>query len=1577
VTTSAQAWTPDPSLVQEIRDQFGRAVESYRANPNLVTEHANHEEQIRVGGYANRALLELVQNAADAMSGVDASELGPHAGRVEIVLDVEHRTLYCANAGRPFSRTGIISISQAYLSGKRGDEIGRFGLGFKSVLAVTQAPHVFSRSVSFEFNSSEARDAISSVDPSAKRLPVLRTPTLVDASDAFEGDAVLSELSEWATTIVKLPHAENLERLRREMEDFDSEFLLFVSSVREVRLRVLGADGFSTSHVSRNVGNEVLRIERPDGTGDEWIVKDSMHEPSIDARKEVGEAVSRSKVKVTVALPVRLGAQRRGRFWSYFPLQDQTSASALFNAPWSVNDDRTTLLRNDYNREILLTMASLFVELIPRVSRPEDPAAHLDYLPARGREELSFGDAMLCTHVPRQSLEAALIPDAHGDLRRAPDLRPLDFAVVSMVPEAILQAWSQSPNTKNDVPHWRCYSTDQRIARLRKLCVVGANPDLIEEEGRDMKRALETMPKRGLSSWLREWADGVDVASAADAFRFVMGTHNLPGRLEAKVIPTNGGPRTLNDRSTVFLQQEEGVSVEGGVFVDPTFLRQHGIEKLLREAGFRDLDPEAVLRARVHNLSADATDDALSRFWDAALGVSVRDALRVIGSFHRAPVKVPTLDGGWAWPQQVVDLDEPLGGDFTSILLDHQRCLPELAYSLGVVRHPVKRFDLDDEPRRSEYESWVLATLNSRRGAGDRPIESIELTPPVDISPGPFSVLLILKDAGASDQSLEAWTRGLLSFGDQEWDCEDVDSGSSFSVLSPVRWAVDQAGMVNSTHGLRPPAEVVAPSLVRYQGLLPLYRGPSPVADVLKLPDELEDVPPAVLRAALEAEGLPSGIPDSVLSEFVLESSRLAYPGAHPPRVLARVGRVIESRPPNAVYLAVDDEQQDFLRSRQRPFLRATEQQAAEMVTAVGCQRFEDSFAFSMLIEGEQAKERILDRFTGLRNSLAADLVTNATVTRAARITKQVTTVEGVEPQSLPWYLDGADLLVQSDFDDNQVLSTINEAFALHLTNSELESVRQANLDHQLERVRQEALAAPNDAERLGVYFGNDDLREALPKGLWQALEGQRLVDDSTSVGELFLTVYGSDSVKNLADLFRQAGFPDVPGEWAGRAPTISWLRRMGFGSEFAGQRTQRQDAEFVVPGATSLNDLHDFQKDISKDLRDVLTRCDAEGRALKAMVELPTGAGKTRVATETVLRLFIEGKLSGTVVWIAQSQELCEQAVQTWSTVWRGLRDERPLTIGRLWETNTVHEPDTEFSVVVATDAKLDAVLNDPEYGWLWTPQVVIVDEGHVAGDSTRYTRILSRFAVDGRSWERPLVGLSATPFKGRSVEATQHLASRFGHRILTAFKTDAYGQLAALGVLARIKHEVLPGVTVELSPAERADALNRRLVSANVLDRIGQDQARMAILVRHVHELVCEHSDWPVLVFTPSVLSAQVLAATLRYRNIRAASVSGQTGRQQRRDYIRQFKEGEIQVLANCDLLAQGFDAPGVRALYIARPTFSPNAYIQMAGRGLRGTENGGKEECLIVDMADNFGDINDFLGFREYEGLWKEQS
>ncbi|WP_433871237.1 sacsin N-terminal ATP-binding-like domain-containing protein [Saccharopolyspora sp. CA-218241] len=1577
---TASEWTPDSSLVRELDELFGRAIEAYRANPNLVAEHANHEESIRVGGYANRTLLELVQNAADAMAGT--AETGGAAGRVEIVLDRNTETLYCANAGRPFSRSGLTSLAHAHLSGKRGDEIGRFGLGFKSVLAVTEKPQVFSRSISFEFNSPKATASLRGVGSTTKRFPILRTATQIPNVDVqFAEDPVLDELGEWASTIVRLPHAERLDNLEKEIKAFRSEFLLFVDAVREICLRVVGPDGtFKTSHVSRAMGDGKFRIERPNGEDRMWYVANQMHKPTPQARREVGEAVLRDQVKVSIALPERYSHLQTGNFWSYFPLQDETTASALFNAPWSVNDDRTTLLKNGYNREILTTLSKMFVDLLPRVVTNDDPAAHLDFMPARGRELLSFGDEVVSAHIPRLGSQAALIPDATGALRKPNDIRPLDLSMGrEVVSDTEHEAWINSPNTSDDVPHWRCYSTNRRLTRLRQLYMHNADPNLMGPQGRDAETALSKVRVRGILSWLREWADG-DYNSAAQALRFVLLHPKIGGIRNAKVIPSTGGLKSLASCGEVFLRNvDDDIDDEGAEFVVPEFLAIEGIEKALREkANFRNLDPIAVLRARLGKLSSASENEAHEKFWDAVMDVRLTDAERTIKAGNTGNIKVPTRDGGWAEPRSVLDVDG-LGDEINERRLDRDRCQARVARAAGVIHQPIRSYSFEDEICANRYCDFVRENLNGLLGPGERPIENIEFDQ--YLGAGPFSALLLMAESGAPESTRAEWTHKLLELDkDPAWTCEDVDTKQVRKVPSPVRWAISFAGLLASSQGFRAPEWVVSSALMEYQDLLPIYRGPKSLEERLDLPRELSEIPAAVLKASLAPDSFAPTIKDSILAKFVLAASEKAHPDGHPAQIPARVGRAIEGRRPGTVYLATTNEQQLLLSQKMKPYLRVEAEHVGNFVEQVGCRRFEDSFSFSTIIEGRQDPEPVVDLYPGLQETLAfaSETVAHASIARAIYIAKRVTTEDGVEDQALDWYLDGLTLIIGKDLTDRQALETVSKAFDLRLSNADLDNVEQAALDQQREEQRQEARAAANDAERLEVFFGEDTLKENLPRGLWQALEAQGLVDDSTSVPTLFLTVYGSDSIRQLAEQFRVEGYTDVPTQWAGGGQTIDWLRKMGFATKYAGRRAESHPNEFVVPGAVKLDDLHSYQKRISEDLRTVLTQPSDKGPAQKGMVELPTGAGKTRVAAETVLKLFKDEVLSGTILWIAQSIELCEQAVQTFNAIWRYLGDERPLMIGRLWENNTVHEPDTDVSIVVATDAKLEAILVQPEYEWLSHATAVFIDEAHRAGGSSRYTRILRWLGIDGYNWERPLIGLSATPFKGKVEDGqqTRELAARFGtNRLTMQFEGNAYRELQKLGVLARVEHDVLPGIEVALTPDERRQIESKRRVDRPLLDRIGQDQARLKVLVDHI---LSQDPEWPILVFAPSVLSAQVLAATLQYRGkISSAAVSGQTGRQERRDVIERFKKGEVRVLANCDLLVQGFDAPGVRALYIARPTFSPSSYIQMAGRGLRGPKNGGKEECLIVDIADNFGAMNDFLGYREYEGLWKEQS
>ena len=132
-------------------------------------------------------------------------------------------------------------------------------------------------------------------------------------------------------------------------------------------------------------------------------------------------------------------------------------------------------------------------------------------------------------------------------------------------------------------------------------------------------------------------------------------------------------------------------------------------------------------------------------------------------------------------------------------------------------------------------------------GPGDRPMNTSR-SPHSGRLAGPFSLLLILR-SGASLQYVKTWTLGLLAFGDADWDCEDTDTRVNYRVPSPVRWAVERAGIVKSTRGYKSPHEVAAPSLVQFRDLLPLFMGPGPIVDILDLPDDLEHMPVEMLTS--------------------------------------------------------------------------------------------------------------------------------------------------------------------------------------------------------------------------------------------------------------------------------------------------------------------------------------------------------------------------------------------------------------------------------------------------------------------------------------------------------------------------------------------------------------------------------------------------------------------------------------------------------------------------------------------------------------------------------------------------------
>lgn len=147
-------------------DPFGTArlrrgvLDAWGAGPARFREDANAEEDLALGGYRDRLVVELAQNAADAAARAGVP------GRLRLTLhpaadDTGTAVLAAANTGAPLDATGVESLSTLRASAKReGHEsaVGRFGVGFAAVLAVSDEPAVIGRHGGVRWSLAEARD---------------------------------------------------------------------------------------------------------------------------------------------------------------------------------------------------------------------------------------------------------------------------------------------------------------------------------------------------------------------------------------------------------------------------------------------------------------------------------------------------------------------------------------------------------------------------------------------------------------------------------------------------------------------------------------------------------------------------------------------------------------------------------------------------------------------------------------------------------------------------------------------------------------------------------------------------------------------------------------------------------------------------------------------------------------------------------------------------------------------------------------------------------------------------------------------------------------------------------------------------------------------------------------------------------------------------------------------------------------------------------------------------------------------------------------------------------------------------
>ncbi|MFF3939112.1 sacsin N-terminal ATP-binding-like domain-containing protein [Streptomyces phaeofaciens] len=421
-------------------DPFGTArlrravLDAWATSPARFREDANAEEDLVLGGYRDRLVVELAQNAADAAARAGVP------GRLRLTL--RDGVLVAANTGAPLDATGVESLSTLRASAKRDARdtaVGRFGVGFAAVLAVTDEPAVVGRHGGVRWALAEARELARDTarhspglgDEIRRRdghVPLLRLPFAAEgtAPDPYD-TAVILPLRDTAA-------ADLAERLLTAVDD---ALLLALPGLAEV---VIEIDGGAPRTLSRSAdGPLTVVVDTQHGTT-HWRTT-AAHgplAPELLADRPVEERL-RPHWSVTWAVPVTPdGAPARPRtspvVHAPTPSDEPLGVPALLIASFPLDTTRRHAAPGPLTDHLVERAADAYAGLLADW-RPVTAGA-IDLVPGplgKGELDGALRRAIL-DRLPRTAFLPPAVPPVQGDAddeHNLPEaLRPRDAEVV-------------------------------------------------------------------------------------------------------------------------------------------------------------------------------------------------------------------------------------------------------------------------------------------------------------------------------------------------------------------------------------------------------------------------------------------------------------------------------------------------------------------------------------------------------------------------------------------------------------------------------------------------------------------------------------------------------------------------------------------------------------------------------------------------------------------------------------------------------------------------------------------------------------------------------------------------------------------------------------------------------------------------------------------------------------------------------------------------------------------------------------------------------------------------------------------
>jgi hypothetical protein len=410
----ADPFDPDPFDTGGLR---ARVLDAWAASPSRFREDANAEEDYALGGYRDRVVVELAQNAADA------AVRGGVPGRLRLTL--RDGVLTAANTGAPLDAAGVESLSTLRASTKRDASaresansraegtVGRFGVGFAAVVAVSDAPRIRSAAGpgsmahTVHWSRDLTRDLVEEIPALADELaarsghvPVLRLPFAGPGlsggdslPDGFQPDAY--------QTVVELPLRDQgaVSLTARLLAQTGPALLLALPALSHVEITVDGETRLLTA-----AQDGVLSVITVDGVPSTWRVAgaDGTLDPALLADRPAEER-ARTFWSVRWAVPAGADGQVTGRLpdeaspvvHAPTPTDEPLSLPALLLASFPLSPDRRHVAPGPLTGFLVERAADAYAALLPRL--PAGPGL-LDLVPGpvgRGELDARLGDAIV------------------------------------------------------------------------------------------------------------------------------------------------------------------------------------------------------------------------------------------------------------------------------------------------------------------------------------------------------------------------------------------------------------------------------------------------------------------------------------------------------------------------------------------------------------------------------------------------------------------------------------------------------------------------------------------------------------------------------------------------------------------------------------------------------------------------------------------------------------------------------------------------------------------------------------------------------------------------------------------------------------------------------------------------------------------------------------------------------------------------------------------------------------------------------------------------------------------------------